>query len=261
MSAQLDTFRCNICGQYSSVHREELDREVASCRTCGSTVRWRSIVHILSVELFGTSLALPDFPHRPDIVGIGMSDWEGYAEPLARCFSYTNTFYHREPHLDITDVPSHMLGTLDFLISSDVFEHVPCPVSVAFANARNLLKPTGVLVFTVPYRTEGSTVEHFPDLCDYEVLESEGRFILHNRLPDGRVQVFDDLVFHGGPGSTLEMRVFSKSSLIDEFQNAGFGALKIYGDPHLAHGVYWPDEWSLPIAARACDARPVAGDA
>ena len=34
-----------------------------------------------------------------------------------------------------------------------------------------------------------------------------------NWTADGRIETFDDLVFHGGPGSTLEMRVFSEDAL------------------------------------------------
>jgi len=91
-SKSLITFRCNICGTESETERHQLAREKASCTHCGSTVRWRSIVHVLSVELFGESLALRDFPHRPEIRGIGMTDWDGYALPLAEKLGYTNTY-------------------------------------------------------------------------------------------------------------------------------------------------------------------------
>jgi hypothetical protein len=39
---------------------------------CKSTVRARSIVHLLSIALFGHSLILRDFPVRKDIKGIGL---------------------------------------------------------------------------------------------------------------------------------------------------------------------------------------------
>ena len=86
-------FRCNICGQPCVARIDELTRErPSSCGTCASTVRWRSIIHVLSLELFGTSLALEDFPVRRDLVGRGLSDWDGYALPLAQKFTYVNTF-------------------------------------------------------------------------------------------------------------------------------------------------------------------------
>ncbi len=99
------------------------------------------------MELFGTSLVLSDFPHRPDLAGIGLSDWEGYANPLAERLNYTNTFFHQAPLLDITSVGPDHSGRYDFIICSDVFEHVCQPVSKAFENAYRLLKPGGVMIF------------------------------------------------------------------------------------------------------------------
>src|SRR5688572_25877901 len=101
-------FRCNICGAACETPRSTIARERASCDSCGSTVRWRSIISVLSTELFGQNLALPDFPNRPDIRGIGMTDWGVYASQLAKKFTYTNTFYHTEPKLDITSIPPEM---------------------------------------------------------------------------------------------------------------------------------------------------------
>jgi hypothetical protein len=44
------------------------------------------------MELFGQNLTLANFPVRKDIRGVGLSDWLGYAIPLAKKFDYTNTF-------------------------------------------------------------------------------------------------------------------------------------------------------------------------
>ena len=208
-------------------------------------------MHVLSVELFGESLALPDFPVRKSVRGLGLSDWEGYADRLAEKLDYVNTFYHQEPRLDICAVDPALERRFDFVISSEVFEHVPPPVSVAFRNLRALLKPAGFTVFTVPYGLEGTTVEHFPELHAYEIVEENGTRVLRNVTRSGEVQVFRDLVFHGGAGTTLEMRMFSEPSLREEFRRAGFGEPRIYaaGDP--AHGVGWPEPWSLPMAVSA----------
>lgn len=244
------SYRCNICGNVCKSKISELKREEVSCFSCGSTVRMRAIIHVLSMELFGRSLAIPDFPVRPDIIGIGMSDWDGYANPLKHKLGYGNTFYHQEPKLDITAIDPSMEATLDFIISTDVFEHVVPPVSVAFENVRKLLKQDGVFVITVPYSKEVSAQEHFPDLYNYEVIKERGRYILKNITIDGVEQAFDNLVFHGGEGSTLEMRVFSESLLIEEFKKAGFNSIKIYSEPNFKFGIYWEHDWSLPIAAR-----------
>lgn len=180
-----------------------------------------------------------------------MSDWDGYAIPLSRKFNYRNTYYHQEPKFDITRFDPTLEGAFDFIISSDVFEHVPPPISKAFENIRKLLKPSGVLIFTVPYSKDERTVEHFPDLYDYRIIETGGHHILRNVTRNGVLQTFDDLIFHGGAGATLEMRLFSESSLREEFRRAGFSQVKIHKDADLSHGIYWSHDWSLPMSARA----------
>ena len=205
---------------------------------------------MLSVELFGQSLALPDFPERRDVKGLGMSDWNGYAVPLATKLNYQNTYYHAEPRLDITSIDQALDSQFDFVISTEVFEHVPQPISRAFGNVYKLLKPGGVLIFTAPYTLTGKTVEHFPEIHDYQVTDEGGQYVLMNTTKAGVTQVFDHLIFHGGPGATLEMRLFSESSLIDEFKQAGFHNLKTWKAPCFEYGIYAPDDWSLPMSVR-----------
>jgi SAM-dependent methyltransferase len=250
MSARL-IFQCNICGQEAEAKVSELGREIPSCRSCGSTVRWRWITHLLSLELYGASLILPEFPVRPDIQGVGMTDWEVFAQLLAQKMGYTNTYYHQEPLLDITKIAPEQEGRFDFVITSEVFEHVPPPISTAFLNLRKLLKPEGVAIFTAPYGNEGDTEEHYPDLFDYEIEQGQEGYRIINRSREGAEQVFNDLVFHGGPGSTLEMRQFSLSGLTEEFQKAGFSQVTVHRAPYLDYGIYMPEDWSLPITARA----------
>lgn len=244
------TYRCNICGRVCKTLVSDLRREQPSCR-CGSTVRTRSIIHILSTELFGQSLALPDFPKRPDLLGWGMSD-AGYSDLLPRKLSYVNTFYHKEPRFDITaPLDPALEDTLDFLISTEVFEHINPPVSVGFENGCRLLKPNGIFIFSVPYTLDRETREHFPDLYKYEVVDLAGpNQLLKNTTRTGQEQMFDKLVFHGGPGATLEMRVFSQAGLMSELKQAGFGTVKIYSEPCWEFGIYWHDNRSLPMAAR-----------
>ena len=244
-------FTCNICKKRNHIARKQISREDASCKRCGSTVRMRSIIHLLSLELFGKSIPLPDFPTDKSISGIGMSDWDGYALPLAEKLDYKNTFYHQEPRLDITDIPDELVETLDFVISTDVFEHVLSPVSRAFVNTYRLLKPGGAFIFTVPFTLENEhTVEHFDSLHDFEIIEEDGGHILINTTPDGTSTRYENLVFHGGPGSTLEMRVFSRASVLRELELAGFRDIEIAGDASPRNGIFWDKPWSLPLVAR-----------
>jgi SAM-dependent methyltransferase len=230
-----------------------LSREEVSCKSCGSTVRMRGMMHALSIALFGRALTLPEFPESKELLGKGMSDWEGYAKPLSKKLGYVNTYYHKAPKLDITNISSQDEHSVDFLVSTDVFEHVAPPVSISFENARKMLKPGGAFVFSVPYGLEGDTQEHFPNLHEFKLVARDGKRILINRTQDGRTEEFSDLVFHGGEGETIEMRVFSEAGLLKDLQQAGFNDVQIMKDPYFEFGIYWPSSWSLPIIARVKD--------
>jgi len=247
-SQSLD-FACNLCGRANRRRAGELTREAATCDTCGSNVRTRGIVQALSLELFRINLPLPDFPRIKSIRGIGTSDSSQYANRLAEKFDYRNTFYDHEPRFDIAQ-PVEEDGCYDFIISSEVFEHVPPPVETAFANAFRLLKPGGVLVLTVPYSVEPAMTEHFPDLHEFGLVELGGKIALVNRTKTGEMQFFENVVFHGGKGSTLEMREFTENSLKVLLTGAGFSEIKIYAEDYRPFGIVRSEAWSLPIAAR-----------
>jgi hypothetical protein len=191
-------------------------------------------------------------------VGLGLSDWEPYALRLAQRLGYTNTFFDLDPRLDITAIGDRA-GELDFLIATEVFEHVAPPVSHAFENAARLLKDDGVFVFTVPYDIDPSrgTIEHFPELHDYHLEGGDGTpRVLVNRTRQGATQRFSNPVFHGGDGVTLEMRVFAVDDLLKQLRAAGFRSISIMRRGDRAHGIVWQDPWSLPIlAGRALPSR------
>jgi len=244
-------FTCNLCGRSNRCERAELDRERASCSVCRSNVRTRGLLHALSMELFGASLALPDFPRVKSLQGIGTSDVHQYAQILADRFDYRNTFYDREPRFDVTNSPGEAFELYDFVISSEVLEHVVPPVETAFRNVYRLLKPHGVLVFTVPYSTELSTAEHFPDLHEYGLTRLGDRLVLVNRTREGAVQIFENPVFHlAASGPALEMREFSETSLKDLLAATGFTDVRIYAEDYPPFGIVHAEPWSLPLVAR-----------
>lgn len=247
-------FQCNVCGMHNRDVERALvsNREAHSCRYCLSSLRMRAVIHALSQELYGEPLLLPQFPRDKSLRGLGMSDWDGYALALAHKLNYTNTYYHTEPRLDITAPHERWLGQNRFLISCDVFEHIPiASLAEGFKNCRRLLRDDGVLLLTVPYQKSGSTVEHFPSLHDYRVVAEKGKRVLLNTTADGRHERFDDLIFHGGGGSTLEMRVFSEPDLLAALREAGFSSIRIYTDILPGNGILWPMDQAVPIAARA----------
>jgi len=242
-------FRCNLCGAANSSDLAALTREASSCTACGSNVRFRAIARLVTLELLGGEIALCDAPVRKDLAGLGLSDADAYAVPLAAKFAYVNTWFHTEPRLDITNVPEVRFGQYDFVIASEVFEHVEAPIARAFHNARKLLKPGGKIIFTVPFSFDATTREHFPDLHEWNVAQIDARWRLTNRTAAGQEQIYTDLVFHGGPGATLEMRLFSCASLQREFAGAGFARVRIADEPYLPFGIHWPERWSVPMVA------------
>jgi SAM-dependent methyltransferase len=242
-------FRCNICGLGIRVAPEQFGRELVSCGGCGSTVRMRGVIRCLSLALFGRSLTLAEMPADRSIRGIGLSDWDEYANRLAGLFSYRNTFLHAEPKVDIVAPPAELAGSLDFLIASDVFEHVPPPVDRAFAGAFALLKPGGTLILTVPYTKEPETIEHFPDLHDPELLDFGPDHYLLDRRRDGSFRIFDNLNFHGGPGQTLEMRLFCEADLTAQLRRAGFEDIIFQSEDDPTVGVIHPHPWGFPVTA------------
>ena len=246
------SFVCNICGKKNrNVDLNIIrDRESPSCKYCGSSLRMRSVIYALSNALFHKGLILPDFPRDRRICGVGMSDWKGYAIPLAKKINYTNTFYHTKPHLDIMNIEDEKEGKFDFIISSDVFEHILSPVSIAFKNTFKLLKPGGVFILTVPFTPAGSTVEHFPNLYDYSIEDKNGSRVLINTTETGEEEVFEDLIFHGGDGFTLELRMFSESGLMDELKAAGFTDIYVQREDYSQFGIIWPITWAVPIIAK-----------
>jgi SAM-dependent methyltransferase len=213
-------------------------------------VRTRGLLRALSEELFGASVPLNSFPCLKSLRGLGTSDSESYAAMLREKFDYTNTQFHRAPKFDISAPGVGESGSYDFLISSEVFEHVVPPVEAAFQNAWRLLKPNGVMIFSAPYSLEATTVEHFPDLHEHTVAQLGEQMVLVNRTREGQVQVFENLIFHGGQGATLEIREFSEAGLRNLFTEAGFKSVRIFGEDYAPFGIVRNENCSLPFAAR-----------
>ena len=213
------TFTCNICGKQTATAQSELGRESGQCDYCTSTVRLRALVHHVVKATTGESVPLPSLKRRDDIRGVGLSDWYIYGDELAKRFAYTNTWYHQEPRLDITAPQPEHHGAYDFMISADVFEHIPPPGDRAFTGAAQILKPGGLLVMTIPYTKAPETTEHFPDGTDFDLRKVGDNYELHWTDADGKPTVSKDLVFHGdsatpsSTGSTALMTSLPNSPL------------------------------------------------
>lgn len=244
------TFSCNVCGTSNKRKASSIERESGDCRECGSTVRFRSLAATLTKRLYEKVVVLDDIKANQGIVGIGMSDARCYSSRLKSKFDYTNTFYHCEPLLDITNPSDNWIGANDFVITSDVFEHVAPPVQLAFDNLYSMLKPGGFVVFSVPFTLENDSREHYPNLYKFSIhKDSKNTWVLNNTTVDGQSEEFRNLVFHGGPGTTLEMRLFSLSALRNHFNRAGFVDFQVHNEAIFEHGIFWLTPWSITISA------------
>jgi SAM-dependent methyltransferase len=175
-------FTCNLCGVAGIAETRGWPRDTGTCRGCGSAARFRGLAGLIARELFGSSAPLHTRPARGDLAGVGMSDPLPLAAVLGRKMAYANTYYHCEPRLDFC-APGDHAGRYDLVVCSEVLEHVPPPIEPAFTGLRDLLRPGGLLVFSVPYRSDGETTEHFPALHDYEILVRDGEHVLRNTRP------------------------------------------------------------------------------
>lgn len=244
-------FKCNITGDNVSYKISDISLGREGIAYQGGNSRIRSIIYMLSHKLFGKSLCLNEFPNLKHMKALGMSDNHLLASKLSNIFDYMNTFYHTEPYLDIYNC-SDYYDKSDFIISSDVFEHLsPYPgLDIAFQNLYKILKKDGFIIFTVPFIYSDETKEHYPNLYDYKIIMKDNKYIMYNTTKDGKSEIFDNLIFHGGPGSTLEMRLFCQKDLINRFNKAGFKKITFLDIDNINirdHGIYWENKCSLTM--------------
>jgi hypothetical protein len=74
--------------------------------------------------------------------------------------------------------------------------------------------------------------------------------VLINRKKDRTLEVHDKLVFHGGIGATLEMRLFSQADLVRKLKGAGFSDVVLQMEPVERFGIVFDGPWSRPLVAR-----------
>lgn len=245
-------FTCNVCASRVRTRITKLGREIPACPTCRSTARMRAMVHLLSLELFAESVPIARMPGNPDRRVLGLSDWPPYAERLAGKLAYTNTAPHEAPRFDPHEPDPAIAapGSLDAVLASDVFNRLRPPINRVFTNLRTLLRPGGALIATVPFRLEGDTLEHFPDLHDYRIEHRDTGRVLVNITPNGKRQVFEKFNCPADDLTWLETRVFSQQGLVSALTDAGFEAPVFMTEPHWPAGVRFEYPWSIPFVAR-----------
>lgn len=85
-------------------------------------------------------------PPQKNIKGLGMSDDGRYSRTLKNVFDYQNTFYDTEPKLDIMLTNDALKDSYDFIICSDILEHIIGDWRQAIKNLYSYLKLTNCVV-------------------------------------------------------------------------------------------------------------------
>lgn len=205
----------------------------------GTWCRARAIIYALLSEL-NLFPILAFIENRKDINGLGISDDLRYASILELKFNYQNTWFHKEPRLDIMKFKHERHETLDFIICSDVLEHTIGDYKIALKNFYYYLRKNGILVLTVPFDMNiEKTIEHYPSCINYTVVFDETnenylKTIIHYHNSDS---IAENPVFHGGPGNTLEMRKFSFQELVNETLKLGYSKYKFYPLDNSFYGI------------------------
>lgn len=241
-----EPWSCLMCGAtHASNPEAPWDREGNHCARCRASTRCRAMAQAVLAAL--GPLSGDPGSTEPRIAGI--SDNPVLSEWLSSIGSYTGYHFGAEPHLDLCAVPDHLVAAHEIVTCSDVLEHVVPPVSKAFHGLRQVLRPGGFAVLSVPCAIEGGG-EHFPELNEWHVEGDGDDRVLVNRRTDGSVEVHDDLVWHGGDGFTLEMRLFDREWFRRELVAAGFVDIVELRRNWPRLGVAWED-WSRVWMARS----------
>jgi len=245
---------CSLCGCEYLLRLDQFSREGKLCTACGASGRSQAIGFYISSILCSNTLPLKsqkkDFTKRV----VGLSDGKIYADILSRKFSYVNTYYHRKPYLDIKAPHEKYEDAFDLLISADVFEHVTEPTIDAFVGAFRILKPGGYLVLTVPFVNKGEAIEHYPGAVGYRSYkDKDGTWVAEIEYKNGEIILDRVPKFHGGPGKTLEMRIFNRARVVDELKNAGFVDIQVHDENLPQHGINWSPPSRVITARKGAD--------
>jgi len=234
-------FTCNICGGETPPEADILHREARVCVHCGSNARFRAVTLSLTEGLFGQPRRLPDVAVDRAVMGFGCSDADPYASRLEKLFNYTNTYYHTKPRLDICDWNTFgAYRNARFTICTDVLEHTMPEPLVGLSNLYHTLAPGGVLVVSAPTYSLDATIEKYPGATNCKVVKEGDDYIVNYDTPLGEWKTDRKPIFHGGPGSVLEMRIMSHAKMMADLATAGFRDVSIPNTNFEEYGAVWP---------------------
>lgn len=243
-------YTCNITGKKFDL--EEKDKQREGGLMYGYNCRFRAICYLLTKILYNEVKILAKVPINKKIKGLGMSD-SSWADVCKEKFNYINTYNDKEPILNIynkNDVNKYK--DYDFIICSDIFQFInPYPnLQEAFDNLYKMLKRGGTIIFSVPF-IYGEHKEYYPNLYNYKIIDRDDEKVLINTTIDKKTEYFEDLKFHGANNTKLEKRMFTKSSLIKYFVDAGFMDIEFHepDEDMNKYGIFWDNICSQMITA------------
>ena len=214
------SFQCNICNNAFEAEWNSLSREQDVCKHCGGWQRMREIAHALQTKVYGMD--------NPKVVGL--SDWKDFGKHMTASLKirYQNTYMHKYPRLDICSPKKNWFDSAEVLNSSDVFEHTLPPFEDSLIGSRNILKKNGVLILTMPWTTNQSSLEHYPWMKSYRVKKRFRKTpkVIGVDSTGNKHEIFDP-IFHGGPGYNLEMRLLNLQSLVESLESLGFTDIEV----------------------------------
>ncbi len=197
--------RCPVCGRVALMHGiGENVRETCFCGSCGSTNRKRQIGYVVSATVNAAVekkiRSIRDLCGLEDLA-IFNTEAEGAIHEILKgmpgyvCSEYfgpqykSGEFVNGIMNQDLTNL-SFDDESIDLILSSDVFEHIPHPYR-GHAEIYRVLKRGGRHVFTVPF----STVAHL----DQEIARLDAA---------GNPVFFDKEMYHGDPVREAGVPVF-----------------------------------------------------
>lgn len=180
---------CTVCGErvQFTPFTDNL-RESGGCPLCGSSNRQRQMAWMLRREL-GLAIAAPLGPSADVAIYNTEANGPVHARlknhPAYECSEYWGDKAQYGDFVDGVrneDIQALSFGdaSFDFVLSSDVLEHVPDPYR-AHREIFRVLKPRGCHIFTVPYGESS--------LCDD----------VRATLVDGEIRYHAEALYHGDP--------------------------------------------------------------
>jgi len=150
---------CNICGSEKKPQNDNKGslRENMNCLDCGSNSRDRAYIWSLGFAMNSEDIPLVDWKEKKEIRILETSGYRGHPKFLEQKFDYYNPKFSddikklKTLKREYANVEKFFYENdfFDYVISSDVFEHVRLD-NVGFENIYNSLVPGGFFVLTVP---------------------------------------------------------------------------------------------------------------